>query len=121
VYEVKPVDQHHYIELNIIPDPAMPLEYKVESYKESRELITAVEGFIDDLMKEHMTAIVDESPVECFIACPCCNELHIKLETCTSKGRCYCPLTWTYCDLSGYHTMLSTKGNIDNCFTNRFT
>ena len=39
----------------------------MESYKESRELITAVNGSIDDLIKDHMAAIVDESPVECFI------------------------------------------------------
>ena len=31
MYEVKPVDQHYYIELTIIPDPAMPPEYEVES------------------------------------------------------------------------------------------
>ena len=79
MYEVKPVDQHHYI-LTIIPDPALPPEYEVESYKENRELITAVNESIDDLMKDHMAAIVEESPVECFIACLGCNELHIKLE-----------------------------------------
>jgi len=60
VYEVKPVDQHHYIELTIIPDPAMPPEYEMESYKESRELITAVKGFIIYLMKEDMAAIVEK-------------------------------------------------------------
>jgi len=111
VYEVKPVDQYHYIELTIIPDPAMPPEHGVESYKENRELITAVKGFIDDLMKEHMTAIVDESPVECFIPCPCCDKLHIKLETCISTKRFYCPIKRVHCDLSRYHNILTTKGN----------
>ena len=111
MYEVKPVVQHHYIELTIIPDPAMPPEYEVESYKESRELITAVKEFIDVLMKEHMTAIVEESPVKCFIPCPCCDECHIKLETIASTGRCYCPIKRVHCDLSRYYKILSTKGN----------
>lgn len=38
-YEVKPDDQLHCIELSIIPDPVMSPEYKVESYKECRELV----------------------------------------------------------------------------------
>ena len=109
VYEVKPVDQHHYIELTIIPDPAMPPEYEMESYKESRELITAVKGFIIYLMKEDMAAIVEESPVECFITCPNCDELHIKLETLAITGRCYSPIKRIHCDLSKYHHIMSTK------------
>ena len=113
VYEVKPVDQHHYIELTIIPDPAMPPKYKVESYKESRELITAVKGFIDDLMKEHMAAIVETSPVECFIACPTenCNELHINLHDSkfVKTGRVFCTIKKGYCDLSVYLKILSSR------------
>jgi len=110
VYEVKPVDQHHYIELTIIPDSAMPPEYEEESYKESRDLITAIKGFIHDLMKEHMAAIVEESPVECFIPCPICNELHIKLESIPSTGRCYCPIRRNHCDLPAYCKVLLSKG-----------
>jgi len=114
VYEIKPDNQHHYIELTIIPDPAMPPDYEVESYKESRELITAVKGFIDDLMKEHMTAIFEESPVECFIACPCCNDVHIKVEIFCDTGSAYCPTKRDYCSLESllkYHKILSTQGN----------
>ena len=110
VYEVKPVDQHHYIELTIIPDPAMPPEYEVESHKESRELIIAVKGFINHLMKEHMAAIVEESPVECFIGCPWCNELHIKSELFCNTGSAYCPTKRDYCNLPKYHKIMSTKG-----------
>ena len=116
MYEVKPVDQHHYIELTIIPDPAMPTEYKVESYKESRELITAVKEFIDDLMKEHMTAVAEKSPVECYIPCPCCDELHIKYKLFCTTGSAYCPTRRDYFSLPKYHKILSTKG-IANCFT----
>ena len=112
VYEVKPVDQHHYIELTIIPDPAMPPEYEVESYKESRELITAVKGFIDDLMKEHMTAIVKKSPVECYITCPCCNELHIKYKIFCTTGNTYCPTMRDYCDFPNYYKIVTTKEGI---------
>ena len=119
VYEVKPVDQHHYIELTIIPDPAMPPGYAVESYKESRELITTVKGFIDELMKEHMTAIVEVAPVECFIACPVdtCNQLHISWcdQNLIRNGRVYCTKKGGYCDLSIYLTILSSR---DNTFCN---
>jgi len=110
VYEVKSVDERHYIELTIIPDPAMPPECEVESYKESRELITAVMRFINELMVEHLTAIVEKSPAECYIACPGCDELHIKLESFPSTGRCFCFTKRDHCDLLLFHKVLSSKG-----------
>ena len=92
----------------------MPPEYEVESHKESRELITAFTEFIDDLMKEHMAAIVKESPAECFIGCPWCNKLHIKLELFCNTGSAYCPTRRDYCDLPKYHKIVSTKGRANH-------
>ena len=112
-YEVRPNDKLDSIELKIIPDPSMPSQYEVESYKESNELINAVKEFIDNLMEEHMTATFKEFPVKCFIPCPKCSELHIWLKRFSNTGSAYCPTMRTYCespDLSRYHKMLSTKG-----------
>jgi len=114
-YEVKSVDEHHYIELTIIPDSKMPQEYEEKSYNESKELITAIQGFIDDLMKEHMAATYEKSPVECFIPCPveACNELHISLQNSrfVRTGSVYCRIKREFCHLPKYQKILSAKGN----------
>ena len=111
-YQLWPNYKLDSIELTIIPSPSMPSAVKVESYKESNLLINAVKEFIDDLMKEHMAATFEEFPVECFIPCPNCNELHIKLEKITNADNAFCRTTNSYCEspvLSRYHKMLSTK------------
>ena len=112
-YAVRPDYKLDSIELTITPDPSMPLEHEVESHKDSNELINAVKQFIDDLMKEHMAVTFKKFPVECFIPCPHCNELHIKLRRFANTGSAYCPTQKAFCDLSKlsrYYEMLSTKG-----------
>ena len=109
-YELRPNYKLDSIELIIIPDPSMPSQYEEQSYKESNELIDVVKDFIDDLMKEHMTATFKKFPVECFIPCPDCDHLHIKLKGLADKGNAYCPNIGGYCrssTLSKYHKMLS--------------
>ena len=111
-YEVQPNYKLDSIELTIIPDPIMSSADKVEGYRESNELIKAVNKFIDDLMKEHMAVTYEKCPVECFIPCPHCDELHIRLERFAITGNAYCPNQRRYChSLSRYHEMLSSKGN----------
>ena len=110
-YEVRPNYKLDSIELTIVPDPIMSSADEVESYKESNELINAVKEFIDDLMKEHMAATYEKCPVECFIPCPDCNELHIRLKRFAITGNAYCPTQRSYCKLSRYREMLSSKGN----------
>jgi len=130
-YEIRPNYKLDSIQLTIIPDPSMPPKCEAESYKESNELISAVKEFIDDLMKEHMAATFEQFPVECFIPCPDCTELHIKLQRFSNTGSAFCPTQRSYCDaskLSRYTKMLSIKGKkqvtmaihilskYDNCF-----
>ena len=111
-YEVRPNYKLDSIELTIIPDPLMPSGSELESYKESNELINVVKEFIDDLMKEHMAVTFEKFPVECFIPCPRCNELHIKLKRFANTGSAFCPTQRGYCSsLSRYRQLLSTKGN----------
>ena len=109
-YEVRPNYGLDSIELTIIPDPIMSSADEAKGYKESNELINAVKEFIDDLMKEHMAATYEKFPVECFIPCPDCNELHITLKRLADKGSVYCPTRGGFCDVSRYHIMLSPKG-----------
>ena len=111
-YDVRPNYKLESIELTIIPDPIMSSADKAESYRESNELIKAVKEFIDDLMKEHMAVTYKKFPVECFIPCPDCNKLHIRLEKFANTGSAYCFTQRRYCDsLSRYREMLSSKGN----------
>ena len=110
-YEVRPNDELGSIELTIFPDPLTPPGREVESYKESNELINVVKQFIDDLMEEHMTVTFKKFPVECFIPCPDCNELHIELRKFADTGSAFCPTQRSYCSsLLRYHLLLSTKG-----------
>ena len=109
-YELRPNYKLDSIELAIIPDPSMPSQYEEESYKDSNELIDTVKEFINDLMKEHMTATFKKFPVESFIPCPDCDHLHIKLKGFADKGSAYCTTIRSYCRspmLSRYHKMLS--------------
>ena len=110
-YELWPNYKLDSIELTIIPDSIMSSAHEAESYKESNELINAVKEFIDDLMKEHMAATYEKYPVECFIPCPDCNELHIRLKRFAITGNAYCPTQQSYCKLSRYRKMLLSKGN----------
>ena len=110
-YEVRPNYKLNSIELTIIPDPIMSSADEAESYKESKELIKAVKEFIDDLMKEHMAATYEKFPVKCFIPCPDCSELHIRLERFINTGSAYCFTQRSHCKLPRYREMLSSKGN----------
>ena len=112
-YEVRPNYKLDSIELTIIPDPIMSSADEEKGYKESKELIKAVKEFIDDLMKEHMAATYEKCPAECFIPCPDCSELHIRLERFAITGSAFCPTQKGFCDslkLSRYRMMLSSKG-----------
>ena len=112
-YEVRPNRKLESIELTIIPDPLMSPACEAGSYKESNKLINAVKEFIDDLMEEHMTATFQTFPVECYIPCPGCDELHIRLKRFANTGNAYCPTQRRFCsssELSRYWKMLSHKG-----------
>ena len=112
-YAVRPDYKLDSIELTITSDPSMPPGREVESYKESNELINVVKQFIDDLMKEHMAVTFKKYPVECFIPCPDCNILHIKLKRFANTDSAFCPTQNRFCDsskLSRYYKMLSPKG-----------
>ena len=116
-YQLGPNYKLDSIELTIIPDPLMPSQYEEEGYKESNKLIDAVKEFIDDLMKEHMTATFKKFPVECYIPCPEYSKLHVKLKKISTTGNAFCGVKNGYSnslDFPKYHKMLSAKSKNDN-------
>ena len=63
--------------------------------------------FIDDLMKEHMTATFAKAPVVCYIPCSQCKKMHLDVEKATEKNSVYCPVNRVYADITDYHNILS--------------
>ena len=98
---------HSVIAIRIIPDPNLSPEVKEKAFADSSELVRSVQRFIDDLMKEHMTATFAKAPVVCYIPCPQCKKMHLDVEKATLKSSIYCPISHVHADITDYHKILS--------------
>ena len=107
VYKLNAMFDHSVIAIKIIPDPNLSPEVKENVFADSNELVRSVQTFIDDLMKEHMTATFAKAPVVCYIPCPQCKKMHLNVEKATVKGSVYCPVSNVHADITNYHKILS--------------
>ena len=98
---------HSVIVMKIIPDPSHSSEAKQKAFADSNELVRSVQRFIDDLMKEHMTATFTKAPVVCYIPCSQCKKMHLNVEKATEKSSIYCPVSRVHADITDYHKILS--------------
>ena len=98
---------HSVIAIKIIPDPKLSSEAKEKAFADSNELVRSVQRFIDDLMKEHMTATFAKAPVVCYIPCSQCKKMHLSVEKATEKSSIYCPVSRVHADITDYHKILS--------------
>ena len=98
---------HSVIAIKIIPDQNLSLELKGKAFADSNELVRSVQRFIDDLMKEHMTATFAKAPVVCYIPCSQCKKMHLSVEKATEKSSIYCPVSRVHADITDYHKILS--------------
>ena len=98
---------HSVIAIKIIPDPNLSSELREKAFADSNELVRSVHRFIDDLMKEHMTATFAKAPVICYIPCPQCKKMHLSVEKATEKSSIYCPISRVHADITDYHKILS--------------
>ena len=106
-YQLRPIHKSDLIELTIASSPMMPQEEEMAALTYSNELITAVKLFIDDLMQESMTATFQQYPVECYVPCPSCSEVHVELEEIKENSSDFCPTTNEFIDMIRYHKMLT--------------
>ena len=95
------------VELTIVSNPMMPEEEEMTALTNTNELITIVKMFIDDLMQESMTATFEQYPVECYLPCPACSEVHVGLEEIKQTSSDFCPTTNEFIDMMRYHKMLT--------------
>ena len=98
---------HSVIAIKINPNPNLSSEEKEKAFADSNELVRSVQGFIDDLMKEHMAATFAKAPVVCYIPCSQCKKMHLSVEKATEKSSIYCPVSRVYADITDYHKILS--------------
>ena len=98
---------HSVIAIRIIPDQNLSLEVKEKTFADSNELVRSVQRFIDDLMKEHMTATFAKAPVVCYIPCSQCKKMHLSVEKANEKSSIYCPVSRVHADITDYHKILS--------------
>ena len=88
---------HSVIAIKINPNPNFSSELREKAFADSNELVRSVQRFIDDLMKEHMTATFDKAPVVCYIPCPQCKKMHLSVEKATENSTVYCPVNGGLC------------------------
>ena len=106
-YQLRPIHKSHLIELTIASSPMMPQEEEMTALSNTNELITVVKMFIDDLMQESMTATFEQYPVECYLPCPACSEVHVELEEIKQNSSDLCPTSNEFIDMIRYHKMLT--------------
>ena len=106
-YELYAMFDHSVIVLKIIPDPNLSSEAREKAFADSNELARSVQRFIDDLMKEHMSATFAKAPVVCYIPCSQCTKMHLSVEKATEKSNLYCPVSQVHADITDYHKILS--------------
>ena len=98
---------HSVITIKIIPNPNLSSEVKEKAFADSNELVRSVQRFIDDLMREHMTATFARAPVVCYIRCSQCKKTHLSVEKATESSVIYCPISRVHADITDYHNILS--------------
>ena len=107
IYELDAMFDHSVITIKINPNPNLSLEDKEKAFADSNELVRSVQRFIDDLMKEHMTATFAKAPVVCYIPCSQCKKMHLSVEKATKNSTVYCPVSRVYANITDYHKILS--------------
>ena len=106
-YQLRPIHKSDLIELTIASSPMMPQEEEMTALTNCNEVITAVKLFINDLMQETMTATFEQYPVECYLPCPSCSEVHVEMEEIKQNSSDLCPRTNEFIDMIRYHKMLT--------------
>ena len=107
IYELDVKFDHSVITVKVIPNPNLSSDVKEQAFADSNELIRSVQRFIDDLMKEHMTAMLAKAPVICYIPCSQCKKMHLDVEKATISSTIYCPVSRVHADITDYHKILS--------------
>ena len=107
MYELHAMFDHSVIAIKIVQEPNLLPEIKEKAFADSNELVRSVQMFIDDLMKEHMTATFVKAPVACYTPCSQCKKMHLDVEKATEKNKIYCPVNRVYADITDYHNILS--------------
>ena len=106
-YQLRPIHRISVVELTISSNPMMPQEEEITALANTNELIAVVKMFIDDLMQESMRATFEQYPVECYLPCPTCSEIHVELEEINRSSSDLCPTTNKFIDMTRYHNMLT--------------
>jgi len=107
-YLLRPIHKEDQIELTIVSNPAMPGEEEMIAFSNVNELIVGVKAFIDDLMQETMTSVVKEFPITCYLPCPKCAVLHVKMEKVMQTSSVFCTKINSFVEMTIHHTMLTT-------------
>ena len=107
IYELDAMFDHSVIEIKIIPEPNLSSEVKEKAFADSNKLVRSVQRFIDELMKQHMTATFEKARVVCYIPCSQCKKMHLNVEKATMSSTVYCPVNRVHADITDYHKILS--------------
>ena len=118
-YQLRPIHERGLIELTIVSNPMMPPDMEMTALSNSNELITAVKVFIDDLMRESMAATFEQYPIHCYLPCPACSEVHVRLEKIKQISSDFCPTSNKFVDMTRYHQLLTHSNLSSICFVHQ--
>ena len=86
ICELEPKFEHHFISLKTIPEPNLHPVEKERAFVDSNEVVRSVQQFIDDLMRQHMTATFMKVSMVCYIPCSQRMKMHLKVDKATESS-----------------------------------
>jgi len=101
-------DESAIIRLTILPWPKRDASVERQAFLDCNRLIASMRQFIHDLMPQLVTEAGAVGAVDCYLPCPKCDSLHIKIERVAMYGYIYCPVHRCHVDMTRYWRLLST-------------
>jgi len=115
-YKLRVIDQQYTIELTMIPKLQLLQAQKSEAFANIKMLVGLVNKFIDDLMKDQMTATFEVNSVKCCLPCPQCSDPKcIEMEVVKEENEVPCVTTGDYVDKTKYHRLFTQGKNSALC------
>jgi len=103
VYRLRQIhenDTKDMLELVIIPAPNLSPDEQQQAHKLKMEFIDTLKQFINDLIRQHMTVVVEDYPVNLYVPCEQCHSPHIEFKKITKTSKIFCKNSSRHVDVA---------------------
>jgi len=94
--------------LTILPWSKRDTAAERQAFLDCNRLIATMRKLVNDLMPEVVTDAGVIGAVECYLPCPKCDNLHIKIERVEMYSYIYCPYNSCHVNMNKYWRLLSS-------------